>query len=139
MLVYSKILFCLGIFNITSCTAFSLLFFVYPEKFSQGTIINNIAFLIGVIGFFLMMILTAIYYIKLGEQRENLITFNPFTITLYILFGINVVLRLFFDKNLSVLGSATPAKIVTTLDLALFLNLTVVIMSFNYIKLKLYL
>lgn len=102
--------------------------------FAEGTSINDLALIIGFLGFFIMMILTAIYYLFLGKKRIELITFNAVNIPIYILFTINLLYRSLFDNQLSVLGSSTPSKAATTLALALLLNLTTVTMAINYIK-----
>lgn len=135
MLIYSKILSVIGLSNIAFCSGFSIYYFIKPTDFAKGTFINNLAYAIGFFGFFIMMILMVIYGLALGEKRiEELITFNALNIPLYILFTINLLYRLFFDKQLSVLGSSTPSKVAATLALALLLNLTTVTMAINYVK-----
>lgn len=134
MLIYSKVISVIGLFNIILCSGFSIYYYTKPTNFDEGTFINNLAFIIGFFGFFIMLILMVIYCLVLGEKRIDLVTFNAFNTPLYILFTINLLYRLVFDKQLFILGSSTPSKVATTLALALLLNLTTVTMTINYIK-----
>lgn len=131
--IYSAVLLVLGIFNLISCSGFTVYYFIKPADFTEGTIINSIAFVIGFFGFFIMMILSVIYDMLLGKGASRFITFNVINTPLYILFAINVIYRLVFDPQLAVLGSATPAKVAANLALALIVNLTTVTMAFNYL------
>ncbi len=134
MLIYSKLLSVIGIFNIILCSGFSIYYYIKPTDFAEGTVINNLAFIIGFWGFFIMLILMAVYYLLLGEKRIDFVNFNSFNIPLYVLFTINLLYRLLFDKQLSVLGSSTPAKVATTLALALSIMLRRQKAEFRVIK-----
>ena len=135
MLLYSKILSVISFFNLLACSGLSIYYWIRPTDFAEGTRMNDLGFVVGFFAFFIMLILTAIYYGVLGEEkREALLSFNPLNITLYVVFSGNMIYRLLFDKQLLILGSATPAKIATTLALALVLNLTTITMAINYVR-----
>ena len=134
MLIYSKILSVIGLLNLVLCSGFSLYYNVRPADFADGTALNSLAYLIGFGGFFVMMVLLAVYYALLGEKREDLLTFNPLNITLYIVFTVNLIYRLILDSRIPVSGSATPSKVGTFLALALYVNVTTVTVAINYIK-----
>ena len=135
MRFYAKILLGLGLCNLIVCSGLSICCWIRPGAFAEGTVVNDLGVVIGVFAFFIMLIPTVIYYVLLGEaKREELLSFHPLNIALYVLFSGNLVYRLFFDAQLSVPGSATPAKIATTLALALVLNLTLVTMALNHVK-----
>ena len=133
VVIYSIILLVAGIFNLIACSGFTVYSFIKPAAFAQGTFINNLAFVIGFFGFYIMLIFSVIYHFLLGKGAGRFITFNVFNTPLYIVFAINVIYRLVFDPQLALLGSATPAKIATNLALALIVNLTAVTIAVNYI------
>ena len=100
----------------------------------MGTDVNHYAFIIGIFGLYIMLILSLIYDLLLGKGAGRLITLNAINIPLYIVFAINLFYRLVFDPQLNVEGNATPAKIAANLALALLLNLNTVTMAFNYLR-----
>lgn len=130
--IYSAVLLVLGIINLISCSGFTVYYFIKPADFAEGTIINSIAFVTSLFGFYIMLVLSIIYD-RLLRNVSRWITFNVINTPLYILFAINAVYRLVFDPQLNIEGNATPAKIAANLALALIVNLTTVTMAFNYI------
>lgn len=134
MAVFSALLFVIGIFNLISCSGFTVYYYIKPADFAMGTAVNHYAFIIGIFGLYIMLILSLIYDLLLGKGAGRLITLNAINIPLYIVFAINLFYRLIFDPQLNVEGNATPAKIAANLALALLLNLNTVTMAFNYLR-----
>ena len=137
MQIYSKVLFAIGVLNIITSSVFTIYYYIKPGAFAEGTTTNTIAFLIGIFGSFVMMILVAFYYLGLRCKKmemTDLVTFNAFNVPFYIVFSLNWICRHFFAKGLNVLGSSTPAKVTAFLASSMLLNITIVTITLNYIK-----
>jgi len=138
MTVYSRILQFLGLLNLVVCLPFTIYGHIFPNNIKGGMAANEIGSCIIVEAYFLMMILTVIYCFILGEDTiNNLIKFNAASIILYIVFVANIIYCLLFTDTSAAMengSSITSSKLMSNFALSLLLNLTVVIMSTNYIK-----
>lgn len=137
MIIYSRILQILGYSNFILCLFFTIYGYVYPKKFTGGTLLNAIGSILIALSFFVMLVLIGIFCAKVGNSYVNeLINFSVKNVVVYVICGINLVFRLFFsDTNVIENGSSlTGAKLMAGLALALFLNWSVIIISTNFIN-----
>lgn len=137
MFVFSRILQVMGCCNFAIAVALTVYGYIFPSKIEGGTFINTMGFTFIIFGLFLMLLLIGVFYLKMGHDRaDDLINFNVMNSMLYVIAGINLVYRLFFC-NFSAMengSSLTGAKLMAALATSILINLSVAIMTTNYLK-----
>ena len=139
MVVYSRILQILGCCNFVICVSFTIYGHIFPSKIEGGMFLNTLGSIFVTFALFLMLVLIGIFYVGIGSSRaDDLIVFNVKNIILYVVVGFNLAYRLFFCdiSGLENGSSLTGAKIMAGFATAMLLNLSVAIMTTNYLNLK---
>lgn len=137
MVVFSRILQALGRFNFVVSAALIMYGYIFPAKIEGGTFVNSLGFLFAIFAFLFMLILISVFYFKTGTSNvENFIVFNVNNIILYVITGINLVYWLIFANHIEWENGTelTSTKLMVFVSLAWCLNLTIVIITSNYLK-----
>ena len=137
MVVFSRILQVLGRFNFVVSAALIMYGYIFPAKIEGGTFVNSLGFLFAIFAFLFMLILISVFYFKTGTSNvENFIVFNVNNIILYVITGINLVYWLIFANHIEWENGTelTSTKLMVFVSLAWCLNLTIVIITSNYLK-----
>lgn len=137
MNIFSKTLQFASIFNLTAGILLTVIGFCSENAFKGGTLLNQIGLLFSVEAFGIMLVSIVIFSIINGDSKiDGLLSLKWSNIIMYIVFGANVVYRLFFHNNSELENgfSATGDKVLAGIALSLILNLTILIISSNFIK-----
>lgn len=137
MRVFSRVILIIAVINLLVCSGLSVYYYINPSQFNEGELFNLVAFLTGTGCFVVNLSIFVIYnYIldrTLKDKRTELLVFNGFTIPFYIILVANTIYR-FIAAPKNDLGSATTAKVIAGLALAMLLDSFVINMTSNYLK-----
>lgn len=137
VIIFAKILRFASVFNLSVGILFTVTGFCLKNEFKGAKILNQIGFLFSIEAFGIIMILMLIFSIVIGDGIIDKL-FSPkwYAVALYIVFAANVIYRLFFNSNIEMENgaSATGEKVLAGIALSLILNLTVLIISSNFIR-----
>ncbi len=138
MIIYSKLLRIIAYFNIVIATLLTIYGTVYPKKIEGGTLTNDLGIAFVMFALHLMLVLAGIYYFLLGQNADNLFSFDKKSVTFLGMAGINLIYRFVFCKHadtengLYVAGDTVMAGIA----IALMVNLIIVTITTNYLQIK---
>ena len=139
MIVFSKSLQIASFFNLLLGGLLTVIGFCHKTAFVGGSKLNQIGTLFLIEAFGIMLISIIIFSIIVGDNIINkLFSFGWKSIIIYIILGANVVYRFFFHSNAEMENgfSTTGEKILAGIAISLILNLTIQLISTNFIKLK---
>ena len=139
MIVFSQSLQIASFFNLLLGGLLTVIGFCHKTAFVGGSKLNQIGTLFLIEAFGIMLISIIIFSIIVGDNIINkLFSFGWKSIIIYIILGANVVYRFFSHSNAEMENgfSTTGEKILAGIAISLVLNLTIHLISTNFIKLK---